>query len=106
MELNNVLYLDNDNLVALTGLKDSAAAAYLNNATVQLTVLAPDGAELAGVVWPQPMAYVVGSKGEYRYTLPVEAALQHSVFYTLRIVVSAPLRGTFLKTVRAQGRYA
>jgi hypothetical protein len=52
------------------------------------------------------MAYVVGSKGEYRYTLPVEAALQDSVFYTLRIVVSAPLRGTFLKTVRAQGRYA
>jgi hypothetical protein len=101
----DALYLENDNLIILKGLKDSVAAGYLNTAAVQLTVLDPAGIEVDGANWPQTMDYVSASEGEYRYVLPLEVVLEDYILYTLKITVSAPLRGEFLKIVRAQGRY-
>lgn len=64
------LYIDNDNVLSLVGLQNSVSAAYLNAATVTVTLVDSDDAEIAGETWPLSMAYVAASDGNYRATLP------------------------------------
>lgn len=64
------LYISNDNLLTLVGLQNEATSAYLNSATVAVTLVDSDGTEVAGGTWPLTMSYVGGSDGNYRATLP------------------------------------
>lgn len=64
------LYIDNDNVLTLVGLQNSVSAAYLNAATVAVTLTDADDTEISGETWPLTMSYVSGSDGNYRATLP------------------------------------
>ncbi len=54
-----------DNVVEVVGLVDPAGA-YVNSATVEVTLLDSAGAQVAGETWPVACAYVAGSDGVYR----------------------------------------
>lgn len=64
------LYLGNDNVLTLVGLQNDISAAYLNAATVTVTLVDSDGTEISGETWPLTMTYVATSDGNYRATLP------------------------------------
>jgi len=76
----SVVFISNINLFRLEGLQEvddtGVAGAYLNSETVAITIKDDDGVEVAGVVWPQTMAYVTSSNGDYAYTAPAAAALE------------------------------
>jgi len=59
----------NDNLLTLVGLQNEVTAAYMNAATVTVTVVDSADAEIAGETWPLTMDYVATSDGNYRATL-------------------------------------
>lgn len=63
------LYISNDNVLTLVGLQNSVSAAYLNAATVTVTLVDSEGTDIAGETWPVSMAYVASSDGNYRATL-------------------------------------
>jgi len=54
------IYLSTDHLLRLIGLRD-AAGLYQDGATVQVTLYAPDGTEVAGQTWPVTMGSIRGS---------------------------------------------
>lgn len=62
-------YISNDNVLTLVGLKNSVSGAYLNAATVTVTLMDSEGFEVAGEAWPVTMSYVASSDGNYRATL-------------------------------------
>ena len=59
----------NDNLLTAVGLQNEVSGAYLNSATVTVTLVDADGTEVAGETWPLTMDYVAASDGNYRATL-------------------------------------
>lgn len=63
-----VLYIDNDNRIKLSGLKD-ADDTYQNSATVTVTLKDASGNEVSGQSWPLTMSYVSGSDGNYQAVL-------------------------------------
>ncbi len=63
------LYISNDNVLELTGMQNSINAAYLNAATVTVTIVDASGTELTGQTWPTTMSYVASSNGIYRAIL-------------------------------------
>lgn len=53
------LYIDNDNTIRLLGLKLEATLAFINDATVTVTVLdAIGGTPVSGPTWPVNMSYI------------------------------------------------
>jgi hypothetical protein len=63
-------FIDNDNLIKLTGLQDAANNIYLNAASVTVTIVdATTESEISGQTWPTTMTYVSGSNGDYQATL-------------------------------------
>jgi hypothetical protein len=64
-----IIYYQSDNILKLTGLKNLATGAYINNATVNVTLTRDGGEQVAGQSWPTPLAYVNGSNGEYSCAL-------------------------------------
>lgn len=80
--MNRIVYIDNDNILRVTGLADSISAAYMNAATVTVTLYESDGVtEVTGQSWPQTMAYEAGSNGNYRITLFDTLVLTHNRKY-------------------------
>ena len=63
------------NLIAVTGLQDGLDGAYVNNATIEVTVTTLAGANLtgAGVSWPLVLDYVAASNGNYNGSVPAAA---------------------------------
>jgi hypothetical protein len=59
-------FVGNTNVLDLLGLKDALTNAYLNSATVTVTVKDASGVAVPGESWPVTMAYVAGSNGNYR----------------------------------------
>jgi hypothetical protein len=68
--VNLELFISNDNVLTLVGLQNSDTAAYLNAATVTVTLVDSDGTDVAGVTWPLSMGYVAASDGKYKVILP------------------------------------
>lgn len=63
-------YIDNDNLLRLSGLGDAANGIYLNGASVTVTIVdAATETEITGQTWPATMSYVNSSNGVYQCTL-------------------------------------
>lgn len=70
------LYIENDNLIRLSGLRDGAHEIYLNGATVTVTLVdAASGEEIDGETWPLTMDYISGTDGSYHAILPYDLAL-------------------------------
>jgi len=63
-------FIGNDNMLQISGVRDAANGIYLNNASLQVTLIdAATETEIAGQAWPAAMSYVSGSDGVYRLTL-------------------------------------
>lgn len=90
-----VIYKDNDNLVEVDELKNSATDAYINNATVTLTAIKDAaGVTVTGVSFPISMTYVAASNGKYQATVDKAIALVAGQNYTAIIdAVSGSLDG-------------
>lgn len=62
-----MIFILNDNLIELIGLKDEAQALFVNDAAVTVTLVdANTGAAIAGQAWPTTLVFVTGSNGDYR----------------------------------------
>jgi len=79
------LYIDSDNLVTLDALYDNAAAEYVNDATVTVTLTDRAGNEVSGETWPVTLSYVAGSDGKYRGTLSDSLSLSANRRYTAKV---------------------
>ena len=83
------LFIDNDNLLALTGLKNYVTSAYINDATVTATLYDASGVEVAGQTWPVSMAYASGTDGIYRATLEYDLTVTTDQVYVAHVEVDA-----------------
>jgi len=59
-------YLDNDHALDLQNLRNGATGEYINDATVQATLLDAAGDQVAGQSWPTVLTYRTGTPGCYR----------------------------------------
>jgi hypothetical protein len=75
-------FVANTNVLDLTGLRNEITDAYINDATVTVTVKDSDGAEVAGQVWPLTMSYVAASDGNYRAFLSAQLPFVAKAKYT------------------------
>lgn len=87
----HVLYINNDSVLQVEALRDEIAGTFLNGATVNVTLRDAFGASVTGGTWPIQMAYVTGSDGTYRATLPYTLALAVNGRYTAVVTVDAGL---------------
>lgn len=80
----------NDQCITLSGLKDKITDAFVNDATVEVTV-SKGGANVSGETWPLSMPYVAASDGDYRAVL--KSTLDIAVGDTVIIDVSVLTTG-------------
>jgi hypothetical protein len=101
-----ILYKDNDNLIELDMLKNSATDAYLNSATVNLTSIKDSaGVVVTGVTFPLAMSYVATSNGKYQATVDKALALISGQHYTAIVdVASSGIDGHWELPLTAQVR--
>ena len=86
--MSATLFPDNDNLLEVDGLKNAATGAYLNSATVTVTLVDEDGNNVTGVV-DLAMDYVADSSGKYRATLKDTLSLTAEERYAAQISANA-----------------
>lgn len=79
------LYVNNDTVLELRGLRDEVSGTFLNAATVTATLYDSEGNAVSGQSWPKTLDYVAGSDGDYRVTVTHSMALTASHKYTARI---------------------
>lgn len=84
--MTDILYLQSDNLLEVKGLKNAAGGAYINNATVTVTVVDAGGAQVSG----QKLAGDLKlrrrlQRGDYRLTLEDTLAHTENAAYTARV---------------------
>lgn len=83
------LYIGNDSLLDVASLRNEANGDYLDAASVSVQLFDQDQVPVAGADWPMALAYVAGSRGLYRVTLPYSLSLSDGARYTARIVADA-----------------
>ncbi len=81
-------YKANDNLVELENLKNHATGAYINDATVTMTLKDQSGSAVTGATGLS-MAYVTGSNGTYRATIPYTISCTSHRSYTVEVTADA-----------------
>lgn len=86
--MSETIYIDSDNLVTVDALYDNAAAAYVNDATVTMTLKDRAGTEVSGETWPVTLSYVSGSNGKYQGTLSDTLTLSRGKTYEVTISVN------------------
>lgn len=64
-----IVLVENDNVVELFELRNPITGAFLNAATVDITITDSEGVEVTGETWPLTIPYVTGSNGIYRVIL-------------------------------------
>lgn len=69
MTRRNPIYIGNDNLFVVRGLRNRATGDYVNDGTAELTLLDADGNEISGQTWPLSLTYIAGSNGDYQGTI-------------------------------------
>lgn len=89
MSTIQTLYIDNDTILDLDGLKNELTGAFVNDATVTVTLTNSAGVAVGGEVWPKTLAYVAGSEGSYRATLPDTLSLTNGGRYEAAITADA-----------------
>jgi hypothetical protein len=77
-------FVANTNVLDLTGLKNELTDAFINDATVTVTVKDASGAQVSGQAWPLTMSYVALSDGNYRAflssALPFAAKAKYTAY--------------------------
>src|SRR5574343_1822909 len=82
------LYVGNDMLIELQGLKNTVENAWVNDATVTVHLRTRGGADVAGATWPLDMLYVEASSGDYRAGLPAALSVTAGAWYVAQIAVA------------------
>lgn len=104
--MTEIAYLNNDNIIELEGLKNDATGAFINDATVTVTLKDEAGAEVSGQTWPTTLLYVAASDGVYRATLQDVLSLTEKERYFAEVSANggAGLQGEFVLPVQAEVR--
>lgn len=89
MSTIHILYIGNNSIVDVTGLRNENTGETVATATVSMTLLDQAGAPVGGSNWPIPLVYVAESSGVYRATLPYTLALVEGGRYVARVVADA-----------------
>lgn len=78
------IYINNSNAILLQGLHDESNMAFINTATVEVTIKDRNNVAIPGITWPKSMLYVTGTDGDYRAvledTIPFIAGAQYSAY--------------------------
>lgn len=85
----HTIYIGNDSVIELDGLRNELTGAPINDAAVSFRLLTEAGEEVAGDIWPKTMTYVTGSNGDYRATAVYDMALAANGRYTAEITANA-----------------
>lgn len=79
------LYNGNDSILTLDGLQNGLSSAYINDATVSVTIVDVEGTTVAG---PLTLDYVSSSDGDYRVTVPYDASFSSDMRYTAQVTAN------------------
>jgi len=77
-----ILFVLNDNILELIGLKDVVLDSFMNAATVTITLNDRNDVPVTGQTWPTAMDYVAASDGKYRAVLEDAMSLDAGKNYT------------------------
>ena len=104
--MTELLFQANDNILELEGLKNDATGAFINGATVTVTLVDSDDTNVVGQTWPTTLLYVAASDGIYRATLQDVLTLVPDAKYTAKVTADggAGLLGFFELPVVARIR--
>ena len=102
------LYIDNDNLLSVTGLKNASSGSYMNDATVTATLVDSTGTTVTGQTFPVTLSYVADTDGNYQATLEDALSLNEGSVYTATIsaTTSSGLSASWQMTMKAIKRTA
>jgi len=100
-----IIWIANDNLLRLRGLKNTKTGAYENSATVTARVVNAAGADVSGQSWPVTLTYVPSSNGDYDATLEDALVLTDETQYTVKVwAVASGLQGYWPLPLLAKDR--
>lgn len=83
-----VLLIGNDSVLEIDRVKNEVSGAYINDASVFVTLRDDAGVAVVGTVWPKAVPYVAASDGLYRVTLPYTLDLTAGARYTAHVTVN------------------
>ena len=84
-----IAFVDNTNMLTLSGLTSEDEAAVINNATVTVTVKDESDTAVSGETWPVTMDYITDSQGNYRAMISSTVEFEVGGKYTAVIDVDA-----------------
>ena len=100
-----LIYKDNENLIELDELKNSANDTFVNDATVAVTIKNAAGTTVSGETFPKTMTYVASSDGKYQAALSDLMVLVPGQHYTAFITaISGALNASWEIPLRAATR--
>lgn len=79
------IYLSNDNLLSIEGLKNSSSGSFMNTATVTATLKDSSGTSVSGQTFPITLSYIVATDGNYQATLENTLSMVEGSIYTATI---------------------
>jgi hypothetical protein len=88
-------FVGSDQLVTIEGLRDPATNAYVNTATIEVTMTDAEGTAVAGQTFPLLLDYISSSNGNYQGLLEDTRELVDGQLYWLEITANA---GGLVKT--------
>ena len=80
------IFVGNDMLLEVSGLKDDVTGDYLNAATVTVTLKDSAGSNVSGQAWPLTLSYVTASNGVYRATLIDSLSVTANARYVATVI--------------------
>lgn len=83
------LLMGNDMVLQVDDLRDEISGAYLNAATVTVTLTDALGGSVGGATWPMTLTHVTGTDGTYRAALPYSLQLTANARYRATLNVNA-----------------
>lgn len=85
MTATTIFFRGNDMALELKGLMNEKQGTFINNATVQGTLVDDSGNPVSGQSWPVTLAYVTGSDGDYEATASHAMVLVAGHRYTMNL---------------------
>lgn len=83
------IYMQSDNVITVSEVKNALTDAYINNATVTCTLKDSAGVNVLGQTWPLTLSYVSASNGVYKGTLEDGLTLVRGRYYVAHVDIDA-----------------
>lgn len=84
----DVLLVANDQTIQVSGVTNQETGAFVNDATVNVSLKTPDGSYVSGQDWPLVLEYEVASDGNYSGLISRDVSLVHNTQYIIEISVA------------------